>query len=71
MVVCQRCGTENPDGAQYCGGCGRPMKMFPQVKKKEEQPENPESESKIQIFLVIIIVILIVLATQAANLSKI
>ncbi|MDP3066004.1 MAG: zinc ribbon domain-containing protein [Methanobacteriaceae archaeon] len=70
MVVCQRCGTENPEGSQYCGGCGRPLKIFPKIKKKEKEPKKPESELKIQIFLVIIIVALIVLATQIASLPK-
>jgi class 3 adenylate cyclase len=22
MAICQRCGTENPDGFRYCGACG-------------------------------------------------
>jgi hypothetical protein len=26
MIVCQVCGTENPDGTQYCEGCGVELK---------------------------------------------
>ncbi len=25
MVVCERCGTANPDGFRFCGGCGAPL----------------------------------------------
>ncbi len=25
MVVCERCGTENPDGFRFCGGCAAPL----------------------------------------------
>jgi class 3 adenylate cyclase len=25
MTVCERCGTENPDGFRFCGGCGAPL----------------------------------------------
>src|SRR2546421_14345 len=25
MVVCPRCGQENPDGFRFCGGCGGPL----------------------------------------------
>jgi len=29
MVVCQRCGQENPDGFRFCGNCGAPLAQAP------------------------------------------
>ena len=25
MSICEQCGTENPDGFRFCGGCGSPL----------------------------------------------
>ena len=25
MSICEHCGTENPDGFRFCGGCGSPL----------------------------------------------
>ena len=25
MTICRSCGTENPDGARFCNGCGEPL----------------------------------------------
>lgn len=30
-MFCQKCGTENPDGAKFCKVCGRPMQQIPPV----------------------------------------
>lgn len=30
-MFCQKCGTENSDGAKYCKGCGQPMQQIPPV----------------------------------------
>lgn len=39
-MICPRCQTENPEGAQFCGGCGRSLQtelLCPQCVHKNLQ----------------------------------
>jgi hypothetical protein len=40
MIKCQTCGTENPDGSQFCDECGTDLKSAAEAPKF--QPQNAE-----------------------------
>ncbi len=62
MPECQKCGTKNPEGAQFCSGCGTKLTIFPRLEKKSRKPEKTNSELKIQVILALIVLILIIAA---------
>ena len=47
MIKCQTCGTENPDGSQYCDECGGKLRIYQNEMRAEAQslqsqyPETP------------------------------
>ncbi|GGJ56265.1 FHA domain-containing protein [Deinococcus roseus] len=44
MIVCQVCGTQNPDGARFCDGCGVELAATP-TSSSPEVRESPLPES--------------------------
>lgn len=51
MIVCQVCGTQNPDGARFCDGCGvelaaKPMPTIPES-RETPLPENSTFEQTV------------------------
>jgi uncharacterized membrane protein YvbJ len=62
MPDCHKCGTKNPEGAQFCSRCGTKLTIFPRLEKKSRKPENSHSELKIQVILALIVLILIIVA---------
>ena len=36
-MLCKKCGTENPDGAKYCGKCGKALNEKSTAKKNREK----------------------------------
>lgn len=39
MAFCPQCGTDNPDTATYCAGCGFPMTATPHTENSTPAPE--------------------------------
>ena len=37
MTVCSKCGTENPDGFRFCGGCGASLASTPGEERRERR----------------------------------
>ena len=33
MPVCERCGTQNPDGFKFCGACAAPLPVVESVRQ--------------------------------------
>ncbi len=42
MIVCKVCGTENPDGTQYCESCGVELTPAPEPEISETPAPTPE-----------------------------
>lgn len=51
MIVCQVCGTQNPDGARFCDGCGVELAATPSTPSPEVRdsglPENSTFEQTV------------------------
>lgn len=51
MIVCQVCGTQNPDGARFCDGCGVELAATPSTPSPEVRdtplPENSTWDSNV------------------------
>ena len=61
-MFCQKCGTENPDGAKFCKSCGRPIQQIPPVPPTPTVTPMPPAKKKsggkkIVIALVVILAI--------------
>ncbi len=39
-MFCQKCGSKNPDNANFCQGCGSPLNKPSPEKSQEKPPEN-------------------------------
>ncbi len=37
MIVCPRCGRENPDDTSFCGGCGAPLSLVTEAAREERK----------------------------------
>ena len=64
MVRCQACGTENPEGAQYCVNCARKLDAATQeavVRQRESHTATGIAWSRVLIAVLVILVIALVL----------
>ena len=37
IIVCERCGRENPGEASFCAGCGAPLAASPEAPREERK----------------------------------
>lgn len=45
MIICERCGSQTPDGDEFCGACGSFLEWSGE-KVGEPEPEAIEPESR-------------------------
>ncbi len=64
-MFCQKCGAENPDGAKFCKGCGRPMQQIPPVPATPTVTPMPPAKKKSG-GKKIVIALVVILAVGAA-----
>jgi hypothetical protein len=67
MVFCNKCGTKNPDDAQYCENCGNtlskePIPELPTQQEQIQQPDKQSSSGAGAIVLIAVIVLVLVFA---------
>lgn len=43
-MYCNNCGMQNPDGATYCNGCGKPITVKPETDSNNDRKSNRNSE---------------------------
>ncbi len=57
MAFCRNCGAELADTQLYCGNCGAPVEVIPEVEKTEptvvEQPQNRGIEVKTLVLAIV------------------
>jgi uncharacterized membrane protein YvbJ len=65
MIVCQACGTENPDGALNCSKCAR--KLDPETQQRIVQQRTSHTAtgidwSRVAVAVVILVILALVIA---------
>ena len=67
MIICSKCGKQNPDGVKFCPACGTPLQNTANLPQKQSASPSTVNSSKklpgttvlIQIILVFVICALI------------
>ncbi len=62
MIICQNCGFQNKENANFCKKCGQPLNYQPKIQKpltKVPTPKKTETTSR-NIYLILIVAIIVI-----------
>ena len=65
MIICQNCGFQNKDNANFCKKCGQPLKNQPKIQKPLTRVPTPKKTEKTDktsknTYLILIIAIIVI-----------
>lgn len=65
MIRCQACGTENPDGAQFCSKCARKLDPDTQAAVALQREQHAATGIRWTTVLLIALLVLVIAALVA------